>query len=355
MFLTFRRQLFLLSLSVLWLSACGSSSNNPEPQGYENAILVLNEGAFGKNNASLDALNANDYTLRENDIFQKANSRTVGDVLQSAMTHNGFTYLISNNTATLEVVKTSDFKTITSIKLPVENPRYIKRIGLDKAYISTWSDFAGTKAPKVLVLDLNTNSIIKQMDVGMGAEYIETLGNRAFVSNSFEKSISVYDTDRDSRSVSISTAPHSPQQMVIDANSKIWALAFSYDSTFNSPVGSLYQINQRNSRIERIVGLAAGDGKSIRGRLAIDKAANNLYFLFSDGLYRMNTKDVIVTKVVEGNFYGLAYDAKNKNILLGKADFMNPSNNKVLVYDKTGKLIKELPVGIGPNGFVLPN
>ncbi|TAF33128.1 MAG: hypothetical protein EAZ57_06865 [Cytophagales bacterium] len=341
----------LLALISLLVFSCNNKENDSDLVGYQNNILVLNEGAFGKNTASLNALSSN-YDTVASDIFFKANARPTGDVLQSALRNGDLTYLVLNNSATVEVVKSSDFKSVTSFKTPIPNPRYIAKVSENKAYLSAWSDFTGAIQPKLMVLDLKTNSIVKQIECGAGTEFIQALANKVFVGNSFETSIFVYDAANDVKTGTISTAPHSPYQMVLDKSNKLWIICFSFDASFNSPKGALLQIEPTSGTIETNVALDAGSN-NIRGRLAIDKAKETIYWLFSDGLYCLKIGETAPRKLVSGDFYGLGVSAQD-DILLGAANFANPANNRVLVYRKDGTKLKEVSTGIGPNSFLFP-
>src|SRR5690606_34656356 len=100
-------------LSFLFFSACvkdkpsTGKANNGHTQSPK--LLVANEGAYGNGNASLSYIDLEKAEVN-NYVYQNANGRPLGDVLQSLNIYRDKIYLIVNNSNKIVVLSKKDFK-----------------------------------------------------------------------------------------------------------------------------------------------------------------------------------------------------------------------------------------------------
>ncbi len=150
---------FIIFFSML-LSGCDQNDVNQDVISLEKgSVLVLCEGNFNANNASLWA-----FTPGNNDItgplFQNLTGRELGDVAQSFIIDGDRLYIINNNSHTLEIINLqSSLSHEGTLALPNASPRYLA-IQDNIGYITCWN-LAG-----ILMVDLNTQTVLDTIAVG---------------------------------------------------------------------------------------------------------------------------------------------------------------------------------------------
>ncbi|MCO5231941.1 MAG: hypothetical protein M9958_12395 [Chitinophagales bacterium] len=107
---------WVLGFFVL-LSSCKKTEVFYEEDGLKSAkgFYIINEGAFTMGNSSLSFF---DFDKNEvtNDLFERINTRPIGDVFQNLKFNNGKGYLVVNNSAKIEVVDSASMKSIKTIE-----------------------------------------------------------------------------------------------------------------------------------------------------------------------------------------------------------------------------------------------
>jgi hypothetical protein len=333
--------------------SCGTDSEDTPKGAYSNGIFVVNEGVFFGNNASLSFIDT-DKNIGIDSVFATENGSPLGDTFQSMEIVDDQAYLVVNVSSKIEVIDRNTGKSISTIQGEFDSPRYFAAINSSKAYVTNWGNAFGVPStpPMISIVDLKTNAVSGSIEAKSGAEDIVAFADKAFVSNSFIQEISVYDTQTDALVSSIDTAPHSPKQMLLDKNNKLWVITFSFDANFtNTPSGELLRIDPLSGTIEQRISLEAGV-VGVKGRLSINQSGDKLYYLFGNGLYEL---DITATSapsspLISGNFYGVGIDG-NGNIYCSEADFSIPENNKIKKYSNSGQFMSEYSSGIGANGF----
>ena len=137
----------LLILSIIWFG-CDDKSNNQNCSNLlENDKLVLCEGSFNNNNASLWSI------FPETQNSETIHYEELGDVAQSMVKFEDKLYVILNNSHKIEIYDL-DSKLCYNSTLVLENssPRYFVANG-SMGYVSSWNLEA------ILVFDLNTLEI----------------------------------------------------------------------------------------------------------------------------------------------------------------------------------------------------
>jgi DNA-binding beta-propeller fold protein YncE len=176
---------------LLLLMACKKPEPPTVPAAYESGIVVLNEGLFEQNNASLTFY---DGTTSYQQVFQSENGRGLGDTANDFDTYSfgGKEYIIIavDISSQVEIIERKTLKTVAQIPFfdgaNAREPRHIKVYGT-RALVC---NFDGT----VGVIDLITNTLVDLIEVGANPDGMAIVNDKLFVSNSGGLNFPVYDS-----------------------------------------------------------------------------------------------------------------------------------------------------------------
>lgn len=352
----------IVVLSMLTFHSCKKDQDDsgmPAPeQGYLSQILVINEGAFGSSNGSIDFINPSTGE-RTADAFNKANNRPLGDVVQSAFKKGNLIYITVNNSQKVEVVHAASCKWYKTISGFI-SPRYFLPVSNSKAYVTDWGDNS------VKIVSLGSYSITGSIPVNQnGPEQLIEAEGKIFVVNcggfSDDNTVSVIDpaTDVVIQTIAVGTNPNS---IVKDANGKLWILCGGdtgpdwTGGTADDIAGSLIRMNPSDYSIEENITLGQFEHPV---KLSI-RNGSELYFLNGINGYEGSpvimsiTDNVVPAPVVNKNFYGIGLNPSNGDIYGGFSPFFGQSGY-VFRYTKEGSLIDSIKAGIGPSAFMMNN
>jgi DNA-binding beta-propeller fold protein YncE len=344
--------LFLISILVIFFTACSKSEDATPTGKYSSGVFVSNEGPFQTGTGTVSFFDRN-TRMAENDIFQLVNSRPLGNIVQSIEIHNDKAYMVVNNAKKVEVAQAWDFKSVGVIQ-DLEIPRFFLGIDEKKGYISQWG--VGGVNGAIKVVDLQTNMVTKTINVGKGAERMVKIDNKVFVAcgGGFdnENQLFVVDTQRDEVSATISV-PDNSNSLVVDSNNKLWVACrgrsqWNGTTTVTVSPAQLIRINPANNQVEQRFTFSR-HGVS---NLVINASRNTLFYTFSGQVFAQNINDnaLNTTPIVRRGFYGLGFDPQAN--LLYAADAGNfVSNGKVIRYNPNGSAVDSMTVGIAPSGF----
>ncbi|WP_027420146.1 YncE family protein [Crocinitomix catalasitica] len=188
------KNVIVIIFALLVVASCKKKPIEPISLGeYENGLLVLNEGLFEQNNASISFYNSND-NMSYHQAFKAANDRGLGDTANdfAVFSQDGVEYIIIavDISSQLEIVERYSLKSVAQIPLfsggIAREPRRIE-IYNNKAYVC---NFDGT----VVIVNLNTFQIDKIITVGSNPDGIARIGNQLFVTNSGGLNFPNYDS-----------------------------------------------------------------------------------------------------------------------------------------------------------------
>jgi hypothetical protein len=350
----------------LALSVWNCTTSDPEPTPYESGSFIINSGNFTDNNGSISFL-PKTSTTTATDIFNTVNARTLTGGVQDYNEIDGKgVILVDNSTAgqdKVEIVESGTFKSLTTVKAPdVENPRYIAKAGLNKAYITCWDatgDFANfyVKPGYVLVMDLASRTVTKKIPVTKGAENIVVVGNEAFVGSAGgERVITVINTETDEVKQPGIDVGVNVNPLAVDANGKLWA--------YTSSTKEMVRINPSSKTVEARFKV----GDPARSSRSFVLSSNKQLFYFVNSFYDAadNYKEKGQTYVFSVNdgtsrtflprlFSGLGVDATDPRYSDGVVYAgVTPSFKQagyVLRYQTNGALIDSVKAEIAPSKF----
>jgi hypothetical protein len=342
--------LILLFLSAFILFSTSCTKDNPTPSGkYSSGVFVINEGGFGSANGSISFLNRDSSSV-ETDIFLAANSRPLGDVVQSMTIIGDKAYIAVNNSNKVEVVNLADFKSVAVIQ-GITLPRYIVQVSDVKAYITTWDT-------AVCILDLGTNTISSKIKCAVGPDVMYKSGKDIYVLNSggfgTGNTISVINSQEDSIIKTIVVADR-PAGIVADKNGLLWVLCggkgFNGWPAADDSKGALLAIDPTDYSVKHRIDFP--ETGIHPDKLVANKTADKLYFLYNNAVfsYDVSSNGSTFVKVRDvNNAYGLGFDKTSELLYVS-----NPLNftSKGWIYriKENGILLDSLQAEIAPSGF----
>ncbi len=326
------------------------TDSTPVATTYEHGVFVVNEGNFNWGNASVTFIdNSGNNAIQ--DIYKKANDRSLGDVAQSMTVIGTKGYIVVNNSNRVEVVNLKDFKSVKSID-GFSSPRYFEAVDANKAYVTNLQH-------NISIINLTTNVVSGVIKTTSWTEslihykdymYVTSVGSFSEPNSNRRAQIYVISTKEDRIIDSIQTGKE-PLGMVIDKKEKLWVLCTGGYDNFEAP--SLVRINPELKMIEKAYVFPAGQG--VPSKLCINPTGDTLYFL-NGGVFQMPVTSAGLPSqpFISSNgrlFYGLAIHPKNGTIYVSDAiDYVQ--NGRVLKYSATiGSKLAEYQAGRIPGSF----
>lgn len=343
--------LFLFLGFLVLLNSCKKDDIDDNNTQTENKVFIANEGAFGNANSSLSLYNAATATI-ENNVFYNANSRPIGDVLQSIGFANDKIYLLVNASNKIEVAQKNNLKQIKTIE-NTSLVRYFAQIDNKTALVSSWAN-----GGQVYVLNLEADIISDSISTGKGADKIFIKNNFAYVLNS-----GGFETDSTISIINLSnmqlektlTIGHRPLDMVFDADDNLYILCSGYaiydDSwqIIGHKKSSLVKLNTLSNTVEESFLLSEKHPEHIE----ISSDNQTIFigggFGFS-GIYKtqLNNPQIDSNVLINGDYYGFNYNPASSELYLLESKSFS-SSGKMHIYNEQGSKITTKEVGIGPN------
>ncbi|MEP1035188.1 DUF5074 domain-containing protein [Ekhidna sp.] len=339
----------VLALIIGILCAC-SDDDAPLPLGeYDNGVVIINEGNFLEGDASI-SFYGRSATDAELNVFEGINGISLGDVAQSGYVYDTLLFVVVNNSNRVEVLHRYSMESLYTIEAAL--PRHIT-VANGKGYLTEWVSFSD--AGRLSIVDLATGDLDGSVSVGFGAEDVEVVGNKAYVSNSFESTISVIDLTRNEVTETIGLGSPGPTQMEVDANGDLWvACKGGFDANFNpTNDGAIFTYDLSANTLEGIIAFEV----NIPGKLAFNATKDEIYFYVDNTVFtrNVNSSSVSIEPFIDGeeftSLYGIGVDPVTGEIYL--ADSKNFIEDGIVYkYNTSGALVSSFAVGRGPNGFV---
>ena len=345
-------------LTGIFLSRCSNDDDvAPNPGLFSDGVFIVNEGPFQTGTGTVSFLDRISGSVT-NEIFQTANGRPLGNIVQSLQIHENRAFIVVNNANKMEVVDLEDFSSVGIVEnLPL--PRYFLGLNASKGYITSWG--SGGVSGQVDVLDLQSLSVTKTIKTGSGSEKMAIVGSSLFVCNGggfgMDSTVSVINTQNDELEDPIVVGGN-PNSIQVDATGMIWVACAGiqvYNSDFSinpdqSTEGSLVRIDPITREVVSI--LQFPDVFSSPSRLVTGSGGTILYYLRSGSIYSqdINSNTLASQPIVQSFFYGLGYEEASGLIYAtDPIDFA--STGRVIRYTSSGTAQDTLSVGIIPSDF----
>ncbi|UQB68447.1 hypothetical protein [Epilithonimonas zeae] len=313
-----------------------------------SGILIANEGAYQKNNSSVDFLSL-DLSSSKSDIYKSANNENTGDVLQSIGLRGTNAYLVMNNSNQITIVNRYNFQKNVVVTSNLSSPRYIAFS--ERQYYVTNNNFAGTY--KLNIYNAADNTFIKSIPFERYAEKVVEASNNIFV----QTDASMYNFTTNEMEITGHTISIvSPSS---NAVSKVVTLPDEGEiKDLISYEGTAYALSSTGT--ESYIYKIAGDGTytatTLTGIGNVSKLrADGGNFYFIDGSNKVYSKNILATATAPqmlftapASVYG--FDVFNGGIFISNASFTGESTS-YLYNASNGAQIRTFKTGIGTNGF----
>ena len=353
--------LLLAWLIVTLITGC-KKEDNPVyiPTGpFSYGAFISNEGTFGQSNASVSYYDFTGDSVRNN-IFATVNKRPLGQLLQSMYSTGGKVYMMLNLSDTIVIAYANDFKEAGFIT-GLNSPRYMTSFN-NKGYITQWGEWGEMGVVKVV--DLNTNAILRTIEVGMGPEQAIVANGFILVCNggayNVDSTISVINPAND-KVVQTIEVGYNPKEMVIDKNNDIWVICYGYikyDLLFNIILETPSKLVKISGQSFQNAGEYIISATQHPQHIDISKDKSTIYYgggFGYAGIYAMDITATVTpsTPLVDGGkfFYGFNVNTENGELYtLDATDFTTPGILRR--YSSQGSMIKQYTVGVAPNGAI---
>ena len=325
----------LLAIAAV-IVACKKDPDVIPPGKYENGILVMNEGLFQQNNASISYYNFETNSAVQT-VFQLENGRGLGDVANDweyyTMGDSAYIIIAVDLSSQLEIVNARSLKSVAQI--PVFNgsvarePRMVEVVN-DKAYCI---NFDGT----VSVVDLNTNTITNTITVGANPDGMAIVDNYLYVANS--GGLSWPDYDSTVSVVNLTTEMEELQfeggvnmgTMIADSQGDVYV---QVRGNYGSVAPSMIKINTQTNTVSDEYSISVGSWT---------KYGDYIYYYDSNlmGVYRFNTLTETFenSQLIDCSSYTSMYSIHVGDNLIVTSDAEGWANSSTIrVYDGSGNL-----------------
>lgn len=344
------KKIILSTLLACSLFSCTKDEVKTETSfgAYEKGVLILNQGGFGKGDASVSYL-SNDFLSFQNNIFALTNSNVLmGDTAQDMGFYNNLAYLVINGSNKIQVVDRFTFQLKATITTGLNNPRYIV-FANDKAYISNWGNGSSTTDDYIAVMNLADNKIIANIPVVEGPEKMVVNNGTLYVAHiggwGFGNSVSAINLS--SNLVTSSIAIGDVPQSIKLANSQLYVLCSGKpDYSGAESGGKLIHIDLSSNTI-----LSSVDFPQTSHPSNLDIEKNVVYYTINSDVYTMplGVETLPATKLLStSGIYG--FEVNSDKIYIGDAGDYS-ANGKIRIYNTLGSLMIEKTVGVAPCGF----
>lgn len=349
-------RILALALLATSLVACEKEKENEEPDAHSGATveaLVLNEGGWGANNASITAINIEEGEAVAADWFSTHNSRGLGDVAQDMLLYGSKVYATVTFSNSLEVI---DAKTGTATRVDMgsRKPRSIAADG-GKLYISCYNPCS------VVRVDTATLAIEATCNLGtFQPEGIAVAAGKAFVASSnisdaagnytYDDKLYVIDLATFANPTSL-TVGCNPQDVMPIADGKL--IVNYWGDYYEQPAGSaivdantlnVTQTNQALTRMSVYNGTAYG--------YVSEYDANwNQTISYKTISANGTVADFPFAFSISGNPYGITLNPANGDIYLF-SDGNYLANGTVFCFKQNGDLRFMLEAGMLPKKTV---
>ena len=340
------KQLFLLAGLILLQSCVSDDTFTEAPLGsYDDGVLVLNEGGIGE-----VTYISEDLATVQQDVFSAVNgsSLDLGGYAQSIFFDGNRAFVISNGSNKITVVNRYSMEYIATISTGLSVPRYGVVVN-GKAYVTNSATFDSATDDFVTVINLSDLSVQAPIMVNAIAEKIIAHNDKIYVAGGFYgmgDKITVINAATQAVTGTITTG-QAPGSFEI-ANDVLYVLCSSY-----TDASKLVRINTTTDAVIDQVAFPA----TLSNAANLDVDNGNIYFTVAGKIYKVATTAQVVTDMPfidtqsTSAYIGYGFAVHHDRIYISEAASDFTSDGRVLIYASSGALLKDVPTGLGPNGF----
>ena len=251
-----------LALPALLIALTFASCKKPKPVpprgDYDGGYLVLNEGQFMHDNASLSFLKK-DFSEQEDSVYYKTNNENIGDVGQSLFAEGNKLYILVNNSNKIIVANRWKMEKLGEMASLIKSPRYMTKVSDGKAVVSNWGEVFDSNWQDVeddFLAFVNTDSDVVtdtvHIDLGPGKMLYLNGNLYVLISGVSQSRNKVAVVDPASESIrTYLTVGDRPSDIVKDNDDNLWVLSSGNAAwTGNETPSTISKINPATNQVE---------------------------------------------------------------------------------------------------------
>lgn len=335
------------SLAFLMLG-CESSPGPPRPS-TGDGLFVLNEGAFGQNNAEITYYSFVDGSVGDNMYSTINPGKILGDVANSIAEGGREAFIVVNNSNKIEIVDRATLHSTGTVYLNT-SPRHMVIVSPNKGYVSNMDS-------TVSVVDIFLRRVTKSITVGSYPEGLIAKEGKLYVAMSgfgAGTTVRIIDIATDAILGTIDV-PDGPTYFAERSDGKILLSCVGYTDYYNpsnDTDGALVVIDPTTDTVVDTLQIPGHPGKLVVG-------PDDIAYLIGPGsftggpIWKLNawTLEVIAAPFIDGTYYAVGVDPVSLRVFAGDAAGF-ASNGTVEVYDRNGAKLDEFVCGVGPTWFM---
>lgn len=351
------KKLFYLAFIALSLPVFTACDNDDEPEQKYNApfsMYFLNEGSWGKNNASITGIEKNDFDILDtSDIYMTYNGQNLGDVAQDLIydekTHNLYVSVSESKYIAKLSATGKELARYSSTETQAQPRSLVLEDG--KLYASFYGGMVARFDTVALTLEATVN-------VGTYSEEMAVIDGKMAVCNSgygAENTISIIDLKTFTVSNTIELPHYNPQDIVA-CNGKFYCNTTEYDEFWNAD-NTIVEINPSNwntKDIAKAFYMAPSDNKLYLAKSETDWSTYSTVNTFS--VYDTATGKTSDTFLNEENrtflkdksIYGISVDPSNGDVYIPvtNTEGYEALNSDVYVFGAVGSTPIKYTAGV---------
>ena len=326
-----------LIFAVLSLAACTKTPLPAEQTVYEDALIILNEGAFTGGTATLDAVGGSVDTVVQS-AFSTENGYALGNIGQHMIAADSLLAVSINNAGVVRGISRKSM--LERWSTLVAGPRYLAESG-DKIVVSTWS------SDYIKILDKYSGQLLDSIDVFGVSEQIHADGGIVYIglNGGFGNDNRVAVVDLNTNNVDTLLVGDKPNSFV-QVGTAVYVLCAGYEDWAGSAStpASLWKI-ENGIATEVIAAPTSADHA-----IALKSDGTDLYFLnasYSGAVVKTSLNPASWPSTAITNAGGYNLDLINDILYVHDAkDYA--SAGKIYQYDLNGALLDSIDAGIIP-------
>jgi YVTN family beta-propeller protein len=350
------RILWVVLIAMIFLNGCKKKTDNevitpPDQGSFTNGVFICNEGLFQSGTGTVSFYSRLTKSVR-NDLYAGINQVPLGNIVQSMAIINNLGYIVVNNANKVEIVNMSNFKSVATIS-DISLPRFIIPVTGQKAYLTNWGN-------TVAVIDLLTNTVVKNIATGTGPERMLKLGERVYVLNQggfgIDSTMTVIDCTTDAYFKTLALYPK-PSGIVSDNTGMIWVLCsgkgYNGFPAADDTKAHLLCIDPDSFQVIR--DLIFPDNTNHPDKLCLNAEGDKLFYLFREGIYEFGINDAALKTVPfvthTGSLYALGVDPATQFVYASDPVDYTQNGWVYRYHPVTGMVVDSFKTGIVPTFF----
>lgn len=340
--------LSIVSVVLLLLPGCVQDPVSVKPVvpvPSAKGVYVVNEGSFGRGNATLSFYDLGNFQVYQ-DVFASVNGRDLGDVGNQMVIHGSRGYIVVNNSDKIEVIDLQTNKSVGTISVGSgRSPRQLAFMSDSLGLVTALYDAS------VLVVNVRAMAVVGRIPVGENPEGIVVVRGKAYVANSGfgnGRTISVVDLSTLSSAKTI-TVGDNPSGVALSEEGLVYVVCGGSYGDFSNPSDDTpARVTVVNPATDAIVDtIVLGGHASVIG-LSGDGWG---YVPTTNGVMTIDTRaNRFVGTFVKGSFYGVGVEEVSGDVYLtDPKDFVQPG--EISVYAPNGQLRNRFAGGVIPGSM----